>query len=277
MARKKRYSYYSLNIKRNGIEEKERTKKYKELLNKLHEKKTSINVWSDKYVYLRRLFDQGDFMYGVFSVFTNIEGDWLDFETGDIAKVKLPDNVFPNWKDCEFYFFPSEHKMAIHYGGSISLNLIVKFLRGAFEFHFPNELITVDIIQSAGIYEKIVEAKEVRRLEINITYTNDDLMKEFGEYIDDELKKSKIHELNLIAKPDKDRNIDINNRLIGGSLELAQANGHAKATIINSEGKRELIKTYKHPSVETAESENDHPNDIGRSIWDKFIHLFRSN
>ncbi len=277
MSRKKRFSYYSLNIKRSNSKNDNKTQAYKELFLNLHESKISINVWSDKMLYVRRLHDYGDFIHGKISKFTDLSGEWLDFETGEVAKVSIPPNVFPNWKDIDFYFFPSEHKLAVHKNSLISLNLVVKFLRGAFEFLYKDELITVDVIQSEDIFKKIYESKEIRRLEISVTYTNDDLLKEYGEFFDEEMKSSSIGELDLIAKPDSSKTINLNNKVIGGAMELAKSNGSVKASVINTEGRREQIMTYKHPSINTVDADEDEPTSIGQVIWDRFIQLFRSN
>ncbi|MEC7755251.1 MAG: DUF4747 family protein [Bacteroidota bacterium] len=278
MTQHKRFSFYTLNIKRNK-ESKNTPDSYKELISVLHKTKRSINVRADQMVYLRKYHDYGEFINGVFSRFTNIdlESDWLNFETGDIATVDIPSNVYPNWKDLEFYFFPEEHKMAVHKRQEISLNAIIKFLRGALNYSFPDEIITVDVVQSENIFKKIYEAKQIKRLEVHVTYTNDDLLPQYSKFFDDEMKDSGVHELGLVAKPDHKKDININNKILGGAIGLAKANGFVKASIVNQDGSKEIIKTFKHPRTDTAEFTDAEPISIAQSIKNIFQRLFRLN
>ena len=107
--------------------------------------------------------------------------------------------------------------------------------------------ITVDLIQSAGTFEQIINSKEINKLEITVSYTNDDIGSIAQEAMDALLKDAQIGHADIILNPDATKSLNADSTMVKGLLELAQENGSAKATVTNEVGKKVIIKTAQHP------------------------------
>jgi hypothetical protein len=280
--RKTRFSYNILNIKINSPEGSS-IEKYQELFERLHSRKISYNSIGSNHLYVRQLFaneDEEIIQYGLISRYTEIEGDnWLNKETNEIAIFNLPENLKPNLKDYEFAFFPFAHRIAVvKSNGSPSPKTLKEFFQTALDYVADEkDQVYVHVETDKGVIERIIEAPTLKRLEVKISYTNDDIGEETKKFMDDMLKDGHVGEIEFVAKADSTKDLNQkDNPLIRGSIEMAESNGSVKATIKNSEGKREIIETKMHPKIERGVSKTDYLIDKAKEMLTKIRDLFRS-
>ena len=123
-----------------------------------------------------------------------------------------------------------------------------------------------------NLLEIIKQAKSIKRLHINITYTNDDLTEDFEALWDDDLKRSKIGRTDITAKALKKQDIDlVNNQVLMGALQLSESNGYAEVVV--KEGKlNKIYKTTEYPRIEIIKTTM---NKKIIAVRDKILSIFR--
>ncbi len=267
--------FYIINIKLLS-NEREGTEAYIDIFEEIFKKKINRKIASDKKAIIRRLFkatnDVDLIYYGLMSRFTIIEGNWLDLSSGDPINFELPKNLFPNLQETEFVFVPSAHRLALVKSPSFSLYAAIKFLTRAIKAVIrPEEDFQIIIEQSSDIFERILNADAVKRLEIVISYTNADITKKAVKWMDQEMKSAQLKKLRMIATPDQKGEIELDNTLIQGALGLAQSNGTVKARIVEN-NKTTTIETKEHPEIIQIQHKegNDKYNLIFETIMEKF-------
>ncbi len=124
---------------------------------------------------------------------------------------------------------------------------MAKFLTGAVKNVINNdedyEVITE---QSEDVFERIINAEVIKKLLIDISYSNADTGDEAYEWMDSQIKESQAKHLKMEATPDHTGSIKTDSVLMSGALKVAQSNGYAQATIIEN-GKSQKIDTKEHP------------------------------
>jgi len=260
MARGKRkshtFNFNILNIKLNTPEEFANDKeKYKNLIDNVKGRKLITKLRGDKHCIMRTLFhdpEKPEIMHGEFTAFTMIETDeYLNIDTMDIEEgLEIDQNAFPNPKGLPFYFFAEFHRMIVPSKGKISLNSITKHIQESFSAVIgEDEEVEVIQQQSHDVFEKILSAPYVRKLEISLTPTNNDpIADEFEDMFDEDVKENEIKRMDTIfwARGGKTDSF-ANSKIIKAQLGLAAENGQAIANIYDAEGNKETINTSKHP------------------------------
>jgi hypothetical protein len=280
IGRQKKTAFIILNFK---LSSQKRSGKdaYIELVKTIFEKKTKVGLHGPLDGFIRRLFpmeiDGSTVLYGKLCKFTHIDGtEWINFETTEFTEFEVPANLFPNPVDIDFVVIPEAHRIAVAIGNKISPNLVLKFFKQAISLAIEQgEQFDVTLEQEKNVFKEIKEAQSVKSLEIYISYTNDDITKDAEKFMDDQLKESHIHKLEIKATPDSSGGINMNTTVIGGALKLAESNGNAKATIINKNGKRKKILTSDHPRFEEVSSNVDDERSLAKAIRDLLLRLFR--
>lgn len=274
--------YYLINIKlrsnlRTGPDA------YVSLFEELKKKKVVKKTEGDKAMIIRTMHRHNvgnDFMLtGLLTKFTFVEGrDWVNTDNFEIEQPKVPKNVFPNPKEVMYYFVPLAHRFVLKTSSAFSPNIVVKFLKSALkEVISTDEQIEVNLEQDTDVYDKIFRASEIKKLIIEISYTNADPTEGALEFMDTELRESQIGKAKFIFSSDQNGNIIVgDNRLVKGAIELSQENGSVEATIVDSEdNKRKHVKTSLHPKMGRVEAQIE--DNLLPALYNQIKEKYRSD
>jgi hypothetical protein len=234
---------------------------YTDLFKQLFTDRINVPLQGDRRMILRSQYEGEtkngvSFLYGKIARFTYVEGtNWLDTVSMENKNVTIPKNAFPNPKETDYVFVPSRHFFAVVNNVSFPPGNIIRFLNlGLKKLLDPSENITVSVLQSSDIFRELFAARQVRKIKVKITYTNDDNAKAGSAYMDRLLKRSHIGEYEILAKADAQNNINIEkNKQLSSAIALSQSYGYTDARIVDSDGKKKRIFTEKHPKEFNAE------------------------
>ena len=236
--KKRSFNISMFNIKISPKESHEDfTELYSNLIKSLHNENIAINTRGEKWMELRTQFSIEDnkVLYGKLTYYTMLDGaDWYNRRTKMIETVELDEDLYPNAKEIEYYFIPETHRFCfINKTNGIAMSQIEIFLREALpKLIVDNKEVLVNQELTSDVIERIINAPKLFRLEVGISYSNNDLSDEFEELFDDELRDSQVQNLNMIAKSFKSDTIKIEkSKLLKAALKLSQSNGYAEATI----------------------------------------------
>jgi hypothetical protein len=255
------------------------TELYVDLIRKLHSDNLAINTRGEKWMEMRTQFsyENNKVLYGKLTYYTMLDGkDWYNRRLKTIQAVELDEDLYPNAKEIEYYFIPEAHRFCfINKTNGIAMSQIEIFLQEALPKIVPDGK-TVFVTQelTSDIIERIITAPKLFRLEIGLTYSNNDLSEEFEELLDNDLRDSQVQNLNLKATSFKSETIEIeNSKVLKAALKLSQSNGYAEATIQNENGKNENVATVDYPRKEPVHSSegNEH-----KDVFEKIKRLFRN-
>ena len=257
------YSYYGFNIKVFSNERKG-TAMYEQIINDLFKKDIVAIVAGEKAVTLRTQFstevplknEKTTFFYGKITRYTTLDGkNWYDKVKKDFVNYEVPLAIFPNAFETDYIFIPAAHRFFIRVSQKVSISAVERYLTQAIpEVITAKESFTVSVIQSQDVIDKIINAKELNSLKVEISYTNDDVGPEAQELIDKLLKGSNVGKFSATFNPDQTGVLDTNADFVRGVLELAKENGIAEASIRNDNGKKVKVKTSSYPEKITTKS-----------------------
>lgn len=275
-------AFFTINIKlRKANNSRDATtREYIDLIKEVHSKKIHKPSSAGKHCIIKFLVerknDSGeiDFLYGRITQFTYFENRrWFDIGTLDLDKeFQLRDGLFPDAAEADFIFDPSTHKFSYIKKSSVSISPypIRNFWEEALNaVKNEGEFIHVDVVTSKDFTAKLLEAKQVRRLEIDLNYSNSGIGSISKEAIDEDLKgmNSKSASIVVVAKTNESLIID-KSEIIKGALELAQEDGDATAKIVDQGGNIIDISTRNFP-------EKHFFNSNAILLWDNFIEKIR--
>jgi hypothetical protein len=221
-------------------------------------------------------------IYGIITRFTPlINGKLLNLENPDEEENDqdgLPKNRVPNPKDVAFFFTPQNHRLAISKrGGGLTIKQAQQYFEKAFaQVKKTGQLVDVDIEQSGNTFKEILEAPKLKRLEVIVTYSNNDLYDETAGYVDQTMKSAHMQQLIIAAVSDgSPEGIDLDKiPFLKGTFQLAQSNGRASATIVDGRSPKRgrIVQTEDHPREEVVNS--DIEGNILRDMYAKLMSLF---
>ncbi|GAT62786.1 DUF4747 family protein [Paludibacter jiangxiensis] len=255
------------------------TQRYVDLIKKLHSENIAIKTRGEKYMELRTLnsYDNDKVLFGKLTYYTILDGnDWYNKRSKTIENVEIEDDLYPNAKEIEYYFIPEAHRFCfINKTNGIAMSQIEVFLSKALPM-LVSEDKTVIVTQelTEDIIDRIISAAKIFRLEIDLSYSNNDLSDDFEELLDNDLRDGHVRNINLSAKSFKSQTIDLeNSKFLSAALKLSQSNGYAEATIENTDGKNENVATIEYPRKELIHSTegNEHID-----VLTKILRLFRN-
>lgn len=235
-------------------EEHQKEKNYIIALDKIFKRGTSVYTYQDKITKmysLNRLSDES-LIYGTIINYTKLKGEERCYneETGMIEEKEMDPNLNPNCKEWEFYFMPSKHRMAIPKNGRVSYSQIVKFFE--VELKEVADSIGCDRIEFNPVATKnaikdIFELDTIERLEVTVSYTNNDMNEGYDQLISDELSAQGVDNLKTIATGGKGAPFTLKKRsYLGGIVTLAQEYGKAMAKGVK-DNIRKTINTIHYP------------------------------
>lgn len=231
---------------------------YQNLIREIFNKEWAFNTRADKYMEIHSLKESHDksVIGGELIYYTLLDGkDWYNKETRQIENIDVDPNLNPNAKVGEFFFVPEAHRFCFVLKSSgITTSQVRIFLEKAVKRLFEDKEVVVEEETSQDFIEIIKNAKSIKRIHINITYTNDDLTADFEELWDNSLRKSNVGKTDINAVALKKQNIELEkNDVFLGALELSKSNGYAEVTV--KEGKHtKTYKTTEYPRTEVIRS-----------------------
>lgn len=254
-------------------------KAYREMFKTFFEADVRINTYSDKFIKFKTMFGikDSEVIHGELIHYTNIDrDDWYDEIEDKETSVDIPPEKLKSAKMWSYFFIPSIHRFCFLDSADVSAGQIGKFLEEGLKKTLPmNEDIQVNIEISSDGIDEILNAKEVKSLKINLSYSNNDLTKDYAELLDNDMRDADVKDLEVDAKSRRNSTIDLqNSKILKAYLELSKSNGSAKAVIIKDK-ERVKIETKDYPLCLYVQVEG---NDIQKSILDKMRSIFkRSN
>ena len=256
---------------------------YVDIISKIHDQKISIPVYGDTHLILRTQFhdvvkienNNIEIQYGSISSYTVIDGnDWLNLNNMEVENIDLPKNVFPSLKESQYIFIPTAHRLAIVKGDGISIKRVEKFLKEAIEQVIVEDGdFEVCVEQADDAFDRITMAEAVKKLFIDISYSNADTGDDAYAFMDQQIRVSEMKRLKMEATPNHNGDIRTDSLLVSGALKVAQSNGSAKATIIEN-GQRTKINTKEHPRTLFLQCEETL---LKLQVVKQIINLFRPN
>lgn len=260
--RLKTYTFYGFNVK--YLASDSSADRYLEIFRTIFNDRIGIPVSQERVIALKTQFTGSTnngtvrMLWGQIIRFTSIEGfNWYHSLDRTIINYEIPPNVNPNPFEGFYVFIPEIHRFFVGVSFNISPNSIKAFLskavsqvvsRNAF-----GDLVIVEIIQSQDVIDRILQADRVTRLEVDISYTNDDVGDEAQDFLDNLLKDGKVGRMKAIFNPDESNALNTGNNLVRGAVELAKENGKVTASVVTG-GKRQTIRTENYPEKIRVES-----------------------
>ena len=256
---------------------------YTDIIKKINQKKVSIPIRGDRHMILRTLFNNvvevngrnWDVLYGNISTYTVIDGkDWINLENMEVESVDLPRNTFPNLKESDFFFVPGAHRLAFVVKSGFSANAVEKFLKEAIsQVIDEGEDFLVTKEQDESDFEQIFQADIVKKLEIDVSYSNQDVGDEAMEFMDEQIKTAHMKRMKIEGTPDNTGNINVNVKVLKGAIGLAQHYGKVTASIIKN-GVSSKIITDLHPKTIAIRCKETL---LRKNIVTQIVNLFRIN
>lgn len=256
---------------------------YKSIIKDIFRRKIKIPVYGDANMIFKTQFEDVvnvngldcTILHGKISRFTLIDGnDWINLDNMEVENIDLPLNTFPNYKESEYVFVPEAHRLAIVIKDGISVSLVEKFLKGAIKNVINcEEDFEVCIEQSEDVFTRITTAEKILKLQIDITYSNNDIGDDPYEFMDSQLRAGEVGRMKMDVSPNHNKNIKTDVKIIDGALKVAQSNGYVKATIIEN-GKKIKVETKEHPKIIPIKCMETL---LRQNIVQTVINLFRNN
>lgn len=255
--------------------ENQHPERYSQLLRQIWENRIEIKTYSDRFTQIKTLYGFGtDLIHGEFVNYVKLNPDLPAYnkETGELENMAYDPSIGPNAKLANYYFIPSAHRLVVHSPMKFSENHILTFLENAFpQVVAEGEAVIVNIEKSREAIERIMNADQVVKLYIRISYSNNDNNDYWAELINEQLQRSHVNEAITTYKPESRGNITIeDSSLIKGQLDLSLSNGNVEASIIEN-GKPGKVNTLLHPRVEHV----TYIDDLATSIRNRILRIFR--
>jgi hypothetical protein len=254
------------------------TQEYIDLIKKLHSENIAIKTRGEKYMELRTLTSSENdaVLYGKLTYYTILDGrDWYNKRLKTIENVEIDNDLYPNAKEIEYYFIPKAHRFCfINKTNGIAMSQIEIFLTQALpKLVAENKSVIVTQELTEDVIDRIISAPKLHRLQIELSYSNNDLSDDFEELLDNDLRDGQVKELNLLARSFKSETIDLEkSKFLNAALRLSQSNGYAEATIENIDGKNENVATIEYPRKELVHSTEGQEH---IDVLAKVLRLFR--
>lgn len=248
----KEFKYNILNVKitsRKPVTDKS----YRDLFEKSFLGKKTVHLYGEVYGIIRQLFGRKktEPMYGLFCRYIKAGDLAMNIDNLEIVGFEIPKNLFLNPREADFIFYPDLHRIAIPHRSKVSINTIKILIEGILKQVIDkSEAVEVLVEQSSDAFEKIISAKEIKKVHIEISPSNADTNKDATDFIDKELKKMGAGKLVSDIHPNATGRLNTEeSKILRGFFGMAASNGYAIATIVNDDNKKEIINTEKHPEL----------------------------
>lgn len=184
------------------------------------------------------------------------EGEFIKYKIEDqndkhyntISKELKPGNPNsvekPNAYQIPFYFIPSIHRLLLPLNSKAKPTQVKLFFEEALlKIYDSSKFFNIDIAKSSEEIEKIFKFKSLDKLQLEISYTNDDLGEDEKEFMDALLKESNVTKFKAEYNAERKESLNMQSNLIKGGIELSKENGAVKAIGTNSFGNKVVVNT----------------------------------
>lgn len=256
---------------------------YVKIFKRVFDRKIHSESSPSKHCIFRFLFQEKEkgktiFLSGTLAQFTFIHNDrWFNLNSLDLdEEFKVPDGLFPDAKITDYVFVPDAHRFCyrFHPEFHVSPASIRKFLEFALnEACETNQYVEVIMETDKSSLDQIYRAPELRKLIIDITYSNHDIGEDVKKFVDDDIRASNTRRLKIEATQKKDESIALNeSTILRGAIESSLSNGETEAIIKDEQGKVQHIKTSKFPRQESVYGFLSRFN---RLAYEKIMQIYR--
>lgn len=252
---------------------------YQKIFEEIRKEDIAVNTRGDKFMDFFSMNNYEDkCIYGKLAYYTLIdpEIDWYNRKEKTFKKVDIDPYLSPNVKNTDYFFIPDAHRFCLLLNSNqIAVSQVIIFLEKAIQ-RIVGESKSVEVIEEKSIdaIQKILTSESLLKLEINISYTNDDLSEDFAEYLDQDLKDGEVRRLGMVADSFKKETIQIQkSNVLKGALNLSKSNGYAEAVI--KEGRKNIkISTKNYPMQEIINSSEGKEH---IDIYNRIMRIFRND
>ena len=284
--KEKEFYFYVINIKLRDKESKsdlkpsDYTRVFKSLFNNRVHKRSS----NTKHCIIKNLFEEKEnnevvYLSGLIAQFTYIENEkWFNVKSMDIdEEFAAPEGLFPDAKMTEYVFIPKAHRFCYKITSEFQTNPypIKNFFEKALnEVCKPNEYVQVDVETDASTIELILASPVIKKLIIDINYSNFDSGNILKRFVDDDVRQSNTSRLKIEATQKPGVSIDVKeSKILSGAISSSLSNGETQARVIDEKGKTHTVKTSDFPL-------KDHvfgfPSRFNALVHNKIMEMFRN-
>ena len=152
-------------------------------------------------------------IFGVFhgdlsnAVYIKPDSDAIDRNTNEIVPSATDPNKGLSVKIWPYIFVPEFHRIAVI--EPFTEKQVLKFLQKAIGTYRDVDSFEVTVEKDRGVLERILTAPAMSRLEVNISYTNNDNHDDWAEAIDNQMRQSNAKKSTTIVIGTKRNPIDI--------------------------------------------------------------------
>jgi len=282
------HNFYILNVKlrKRATKEDMSADDYVRLLKNAYSKKIHKESSKGKHCIFKFMFEEKDkkgkilYLHGILAQFTYITNEkWFNIESLDIeTEFHVQDGLFPNAVFTEYVFIPAAHRFVFRTASGLPISPypVKHFLEHALdEASKHDELVQVDVESSKETIEEILSATEIRKIMIDVNYSNFDNNDDIQKFFEEDVKSSNIERVKIEATRKPDESIDvIKSQILYGALKTSVSNGETTARILDKNGKAKTVKTSQFPRRESVFGTFTNFSDL---VHDKIMKLFRNN
>jgi len=278
---------FTINIKLRKFEnQRDATREeYIDLITKVFTRKIHKPSSNGKHCIIKYLLPKNEdgeikYLYGKIAQFTYFANkSWFDIDKLDVdLQFTLRDGLFPDAVETDFVFDPDNHKFSFITKSSIAISpypLKVFWEEALDAVKNESEHIHVDVVTGKDFNERLASSRAIRRLEIDINYSNSGIGSITKAVVDNDLKKTNAKNANItmVAKKNESLNIE-DSDIVKGALELSEEDGEARAKIVDQSGNLVDISTRQFPKKDFFDSNDIH---LFENLFDKIRSLWPLN
>ena len=279
------HNFYILNVKlrKKNSKNDSSAEDYVRLFKKVFKQKIHTESSPNKHCIFRFMFEEKEdkrvlYLSGTFAQFTFIHNErWFNLASLDVdEEFKIPDGLFPDAKITEFVFVPSAHRFCYRVSSDFNISPypIKKFLEFALDqASNENEFVQVDVESDKSTLKEIFAARVIKKLLIDINYSNTDVGDDLQKFVEDDIKASNTSRLKIEATQKPDVSIDIKeSKILTGAVESSVSNGETEAVIIDENDRVKRIRTSNFPLKENIFGFKSRFNQLA---YEKILKIFR--
>jgi hypothetical protein len=218
-------------------------------------------------------------IYGKLTRYTSIRSKkWFSRNQMALTTYELPEGLFPNGREADYYFIPLAHRFCVVIKPGITKANVQAYLQSALtQVKDHNDEVEVVVQQSSDGFDAIYNALEVRSIVIEVSYSNNDNTDASAAELDYDLREAGIMDFEISAKADPRGNIDVEKaKVISAALELAnKGNGRAEARILDENNKKKTVNTANYPLIVSVQARGE--DNLLSAVVTKIMSIFRSN
>lgn len=266
------FNFYILNVKLRKYRSKKDLSEndYIRVFRRIYKEKVHEESSPNKHCIFKFMFGEKEkgnvhYLSGSLAQFTFFKNErWFNLNSLDLdEEFKVPDGLFPDAKVTEFVFIPKAHRFCYMVNSQFNAPpyAIKKFLEIAIErVSHKDEFVQVDVESDRASLDAILSAREIRKLHIDINYSNTDIGDDLQKFVEDDIKASNTSRLKIEATQKPNVSIDIGqSKILSGAIESSVSNGETEATILDENDRVQKIKTSDFPRKEAV-----YPNCFGK-------------